>query len=267
MSDVRVLSPRPLPGTSLRVPCLGLGTVKLGRLGGLKYPAGQQRTSLPSDEEALQLLRAAHELGVSLIDTAPAYGASESRLGGLLRRIAPRDSWTICTKAGEEWEGESSRFDFSAAAITGSVRRSLERLQSEWLDIVLLHMSGQVDDVEVLTRGEALGVLRDAQRAGLVRAVGASTSTPAGAALAVTQCDVVMLTLNSQHRADLPAIASASAHGVGVLVKKPLASGVDAPAALPSVLRVPGVSAAVIGTSRPDHLREAVEAARSCSTR
>ncbi len=99
-----------IPGTQLDVSVLGLGTVKLGRDKGVKYP---EAFTIPDDQAALALLQQAWNLGINLIDTAPAYGNSEQRLGELLPQL-PHD-WIICSKAGELFNsdtGESS-FDFS----------------------------------------------------------------------------------------------------------------------------------------------------------
>jgi aryl-alcohol dehydrogenase-like predicted oxidoreductase len=271
------LERRPLGRTGIHVSVIGLGTVKLGRNIGVKYPGAFE---LPSDEAAAGLLRTAIDEGVNLLDTAPAYGVSEERLGGLLAsgKVGRRDDWVICTKAGEEFEvgpdgvGRSS-FDFSPEAVTASVRRSLARLGTDVLDVVLLHSGG--DDRGVIDRSGGLDALRALKRAGAIRAVGVSTKTLAGSLLAVERgVDVVMLTYNAIEPDEGPAIDAARAAGVGVLVKKALASGhvekIAAPGgqhpvegALRFVFaepRGPGVSAAVIGTINPRHLREAARA-------
>src|SRR5690606_33729328 len=89
---------RPLGSTGFKVSPLGLGTVKLGRDQGVKYPTG---FTIPGDDDASLLLAQARELGINLIDTAPAYGRSEERLGPLLR--GQRDEWVIVSKVGEEF--------------------------------------------------------------------------------------------------------------------------------------------------------------------
>ena len=66
---------RTLGRTDIAVSALGLGTVKLGRNRGVRYP---QPFALPDDRAARALLDAARELGVNLLDTAPAYGASSA---------------------------------------------------------------------------------------------------------------------------------------------------------------------------------------------
>lgn len=259
---------RPLGKTGILVSPLGLGTVKLGRTEGVKYP---RPFEIPDDHAAGALLDTARSFGINLIDTAPAYGRSEERLGALL--AGRRDAWVICTKAGEEFENGVSRHDFSPAAIAASVERSLRRLRTDRLDIVLLHSDG--DDLEILERSGALEALQRAKAAGQVRAIGASTKTPEGAILAATRCDVVMLTLNPHTTADEPALEHARRSGAGVLIKKALDSGrlpqssnaADAvDSALRFVLTKPAVSSVIIGTINPDHLRANAAAAERALT-
>lgn len=268
---------RQLGRTELNVSAIGLGTVKLGRTAGLKHPGSW---SLPTDDQALSLLRAARELGVNLIDTAPAYGQSEERLGTLLTKVASRESWVISTKVGEEFNPVTaeSRYDFSPESVWKSVERSLKRLNTSFLDCVLIHSDGR--DLEIIHNLGTLEALADLKVSGHIRSYGISTKTPEGGRLAVERCDVVMLTLNPRDRDDLPAIAAASQNGCGVLIKKALLSGHTADAAgflrdMPDLARLPtaqacarfaarthGVSSVIIGTLSADHLREAVEAAR-----
>ena len=127
---------RPLGQTGPMVSPLGLGTVKLGRDQGVKYPSGFQ---IPDDDEARRLLKLARDLGINLIDTAPAYGRSEERLGPLLR--GQRHDWVIVSKVGEEFSDGQSRHDFSAAHTRFSVERSLKRLETDCIDLVLVHLS------------------------------------------------------------------------------------------------------------------------------
>lgn len=239
---------RPLGQTGLDVSLLGLGTVKLGRDAGVRYP---QAFRIPDDAAARRLLDTASELGINLLDTAPAYGTSEIRLGNLLQ--GRRKRWVLCTKVGEEFENGRSRFDFSAAHTRASVLRSLERLGTDVLDVVLVHSDG--DDLARL-EGPAFETLQALKREGRVRAVGISHKTVAGArrALAVG-CDVIMATLNPEHTGELEVIAEAGQHGCGVLIKKALASGHAGPESLTFAARQPGVSSIVVGTVDPDHLR------------
>ena len=102
-----MLEKRRLGHTGMAVSCLGLGTVKIGRNQGVKYP---KDFDLPDDNAVRTLLDKAKELGINLLDTAPAYGTSEERLGKLLR---DRENWIICSKVGEEFQNGQSIFNFS----------------------------------------------------------------------------------------------------------------------------------------------------------
>lgn len=239
---------RPLGQTGMQVSLLGLGTVKLGRDRQLKYP---QPFTLPDDKAAAALLSRAQALGVNLLDTAPAYGVSEERLGELLRE--QRHDWFICSKVGEEFENDVSRFDFSPEHVQQSVKRSLQRLRTDYLDVVLIHSDG--DDVKILDTLGTLDALRDLKQRGLIRAVGMSHKTVAGAQRALALgCDVIMATLNPVATDEAPVIAAAGEQHCGVLIKKALASGRGGPESLAWVAAQPGVSSIVTGTIDPEHL-------------
>lgn len=252
---------RPLGSTGIMVSLLGLGTVKIGRNEGVKYPKG---FDLPDDASVIGLLEQARALGITLIDTAPAYGRSEERLGQLLPRIGSgRADWVIATKAGEWFEDGRSRFDFSAPAIIASVETSLRRLRTDYLDVVLLHSDG-VDEAgdRFLPAAEALDGLK---RRGLIRASGFSGKTPDGARRMLDCADVMMLTYNPGYTGDLPVIAEAAAAGKGVLIKKALASGhaADPALALRMAAAIAGVSSIVVGTLSPANLRANAMALRA----
>lgn len=247
---------RPLGDTGLQVSLLGLGTVKLGRNEGVKYPQG---FDLPDDAAATALLETARDLGITLLDTAPAYGVAEERLGRLLP--GPREGWVLATKAGEWFEQGRSRFDFSPAAIRGSVETSLRRLRTDWLDVVLLHSDGSDEAGDRFL--PAAAELADLKRRGLVRATGFSGKTAAGGLHLLPHVDVVMATWTPGQDGDLPLIAAARAAGRGVLLKKVLASGhaADPARALAAAATLPGVSAIVVGTLSPANLRANAAAA------
>lgn len=252
---------RRLGRTGIEVAVLGLGTVKLGRDQGVKYPQG---FAIPDDRTARGLLDLARDLGINLLDTAPAYGASEARLGRLLRGV--RDHWVICTKVGEEFEAGVSRHDFSPAHVRASVERSLRRLHTEVLDIVLIHSDG--DDAAIIDQSGALETLADLKREGKLRSFGMSTKTVAGGLRAAALCDLLMVSWNLADETEIPVIDRCRELGTGVLIKKALASGHaitlgDDPvrATFARILAHPGVGSLVIGTIDPDHLRANVRAA------
>lgn len=264
-----------LGSTDIEVSTLGLGTVKFGRNQNLKYPAGFE---LPSDEQIARLLDSAQAMGVNLLDTAPAYGYSEERLGYALRKM--RKDWVISTKVGEEFIPDKftgqglSHFDFSAKHTRFSVERSLRRLRTDYLDLVLIHSDG--DDLNILLQTEVVHTLQQLKREGWIRAFGISSKTPEGGLLAAEICDVVMVTYNTSQRDEAPVIAKSAQYRKGVLLKKVLASGhichdaaapeisvTDATPATDPIQRAltfayapEGVSSAIIGTLNEQHLRD-----------
>lgn len=244
---------RPLGTTGIEVSAIGLGTVKLGRKAGLSVPP----FAIPGMRAARALLDRARELGVNLLDTAPAYGESEERLGRLL--AGARDRWVLCTKAGESFEGGRSRHDFTAKAIQESVEASLRRLRTDHLDIVLIHSDGS--DVDILRQSDALETLDVLKRAGKIRASGFSHKTEAGGRLALSRCDVLMSALSFTDRRQIDVVRDAGERGVGVLVKKALDSGRAPPESLGYVAALPGVSSVVVGTVDPVHLEADIVAA------
>lgn len=242
--------------TDIEISPLGLGTVKLGRDQGVKYP---QSFRIPDDRAAADLLALAHELGINLIDTAPAYGNSEERLGTLLR--GQREQWVICSKVGEEFSDGRSHFDFSAGHTRSSIERSLRRLGTDRLDIVLIHSDG--NDLQILDSA-IIDTLEQCRREGLVRAYGMSTKTVAGGLEAARRTDGVMVTYHPEYTDEAAVLDYCAAHGKGVLIKKAFASGhlSDPAQSLRFVLRHPAVSSVIIGTINPQHLRQNVQAAR-----
>ena len=248
------LTQHPLGATGLMVAPLALGTVKLGRDKGVKYPT---RFQIPDDRAAQQLLYTARDLGINLIDTAPAYGNSEARLGQLLHN--DRAHWLICTKVGEEWDGDSSTYNFTPEHCRFSIERSLTRLQTDYLDLALIHSDG--DDLKIIEQYGTLQALAELKSAGKVGHVGISHKSAAGAQAAIDAgADVIMATLNRDYTEEVELIAQAAAGGVGVLIKKALSSGHGLATDLAWVAAHEGVHSIVVGTANPQHLAENVRA-------
>lgn len=249
-----------LGNSGVAVTPVGLGTVKFGRNQGVKYPS---HFELPTDDAIVNLLSLTKELGINLIDTAPAYGISEERLGHLLK--GHRSNWVLCTKAGEEFTDGKSHFDFSEKWIRHSVERSLKRLQTDYLDIVIIHSNG--DDVKLIDEFHVLDTLNTLKKEGLIRASGMSTKTIEGGIKAIDHSDVVMVAFNPVQTEERPVIAHAYQKNKSVFIKKALSSGhlnqissqhpVDS--AMKFIFSEPGVTSVILGTINPDHLRHNVE--------
>src|SRR5262245_27174349 len=112
-------------------------------------------------ERADQVLELLLAHGVNHIDTAASYGESELRVGAWMPRH--RDSFFLATKTGER----------TAEGARESIRRSLERLRVDHVDLIQLH--NLVDEAEwetALGPGGALEALVEARTRGLVRFIG-----------------------------------------------------------------------------------------------
>ncbi|KAF4870968.1 D-arabinose 1-dehydrogenase [Colletotrichum siamense] len=147
-------SPRPL---SAVLPPLILGTATFN----------YQYVSDPSQMPSVEIVSRALSLGITAFDTSPYYGPSESILGAALRTLSPpRESYFLVTKAGRIAPAE---FDYSPSWIRASVLRSLERLNTSYLDLVYTHDAEFVSPDQVVAAVRELRRLRDE---GLVRYVG-----------------------------------------------------------------------------------------------
>ncbi len=245
---------RPLGSTGIMVSPLGLGTVKFGRNQQVKYP---RPFEIPDDMAVRNLLDLTADLNINLIDTAPAYGVSEARLGQLLP--GPRDRWVIASKVGEFFENGHSNFDFSATTTRLSVERSLRRLRTDYIDLVLIHSDG--DDLRILEEEGALDSLRQLKQEGLIRAYGMSSKTVAGGLRVVEECDLVMAACNLEYDDELPVLDAAEHLKKGVLVKKGLQSGhipgeEGVRRSMAFIFAHPGVSSIIVGTINPEHLQD-----------
>ncbi len=257
-----MIKQRKLGQTGISVSAMGLGTVKFGRNQKINYP---QNFNLPSDKEILEILSCAKNLGINLLDTAPAYGNSEERLGKLINR----HDWIISTKVGEEFIDGVSYYDFSPQAIKKSIERSLKRLNTDYLDIVLVHSNGE--DQKIIEESAVFSTLAACKKAGLIRAFGMSTKTVSGGKQTVDHADVVMVTYNPVQTEEQSVITYAQQKNKGVFIKKAFASGhlqkISAAdpvlAALQFIFKESGVSSVIMGTLNLDHLKHNVECAEN----
>jgi aryl-alcohol dehydrogenase-like predicted oxidoreductase len=147
-------------GTSgLRVSVVGLGCNNFG--------------GRASREASLEVVDAAFEVGINLLDTADVYGgrggpgASETVLGEALR--GRRDRAIIATKFGMQFGERELDSGGSRAYVTKAVEGSLRRLQTDYIDLYQLHWPDPHTPIE-----ETLGVLDDLVHSGKIRYPGCS---------------------------------------------------------------------------------------------
>src|SRR5712664_4909688 len=125
-----------------------------------------------SDEaEAVKTIRTALDLGITLIDTAPAYGfgRSEELVGRAIAEHGGRERVLIATKAGLEWRAGQVYRNASAGRIRAEVRESLRRLRTDYIDIYQVHWPDPLITIE--ETADAMHILL-AQ--GKIRAIGVS---------------------------------------------------------------------------------------------
>lgn len=154
---------RTLGATGLEVTALGFGALEIGRDWAADVePAPQHLTA----DEASRVLNEVLDRGVNFIDTAPAYWWSEEFIGNAISHR--RNEFVLATKVGEHCDQDGSFYDYSAAATTAFIDRSLVRLQTDVIDLIQIHSAS----IEVLEQGETWTALDAARQAGKVRFIG-----------------------------------------------------------------------------------------------
>ncbi|KAJ7067964.1 Aldo/keto reductase [Mycena amicta] len=155
---------RPVPGPLL--PRLE-GPLALPRIvfGGGALSPQYQTDELLAGDSPLRTVQLALRYGINAFDTSVYYGPSEVLLGSALLALKdefPRSSYQLMTKCGRYG---MSNFDYSPATIRDSVKRSLERLRTDYLDVVHLHdvefVSQEVAPRRTGTHTSALGAEKE----------------------------------------------------------------------------------------------------------
>ena len=193
--------------TGLKVSRIAFGAGPIGYLGSNEGEAGK----------VINLLL---DRGVNVIDTAAAYLGSEDLIGRAAGHR--RNDFVLVSKCGRKVDGVEGE-DWSARLVTETVDRSLRRLRTDHLDVMLLHTC----DLEVLKRGEALGALIKAREAGKIRFAGYSGDNEAATfAIALPGVDVLMCSANLCDQANVDgALSTAVLAGTGVIIKRSVANG------------------------------------------
>ena len=155
---------RRLGRTNLNVSVMGLGTGGPSQLG--------QKSGV-AEAEAHRVVREALDLGINLIDTAAAYGASEEILGRALAGIA-RDRYVLCTKSTDKSGSGAEQRPRTGAELRESVERSLQRLGVDTIDVFQLH--AVLPEGYDHARHELVPVMQDLQREGKIRFLGITES-------------------------------------------------------------------------------------------
>jgi aryl-alcohol dehydrogenase-like predicted oxidoreductase len=154
-----------IPNTDLAVSKIGLGTWAIG---GWMWGGTDEAT-------AVRTIQAAIDQGITLIDTAPAYGfgRSEEIVGKALAEGGRRDRAIIATKTGLEWHDSKVFRNASQARIRQEIEDSLRRLKTDRVDIYQVHWPDPLVPLQ-----ETAAVMGELWREGKIRAIGVSNYSP-----------------------------------------------------------------------------------------
>ena len=255
--------------TDMQVSVLGFGGAEIG-------------FENASQHVVRELLTAAIDQGLNVIDTAECYVGSEELIGNAVG--SRRKDFYLFSKCGH---GQNTKGEWSKAEIAKSIDRSLHRLKTDYLDLIQLHSCG----LDILKKGECIEALQEAKQAGKVRYIGYS-GDGADAQYAVDSklFDALQISVNIADQEPLENVLEAArTQGMGVIAKRPIANaawkskskptnsyhvpywerlqklkfdflGRDASEAVSTALRftltVPGVDVAIVGTTKPGRWRE-----------
>lgn len=273
---------RPFGKTGLTASPLGFGGAPIGFLDAQK-------------ETAAEILNLLLDHGCNVIDTAAVNHGSEELIGDTIGHR--RAEYILVSKCGRA-EDNMPGYAWSAELIEAQIIRSLRRLRTDTIDVIMLHTCS----LQTLQSGEAMEAVLSAKQSGKVRFIGYSGDNEALTwASAQPEIDVVQASVNICDQMNIDsAVSQAEVQGTAVMAKRPMANacwkgddqyeryrqyaqtykdrfdtmnislsalGFDGePAEVwPEVsLRfsafTPGVHVAIVGTTRPDRVARNIEA-------
>ncbi len=207
------MNTRPFNGTGRNVSEIGLGCWQIGGNWGEV-----------SDDTALQILRSAHDRGVTFFDTADVYGdgRSERLVGQFLKEQMPGNPF-VATKLGRRGDpGDPATVSYEQ--LSAYTDRSLKNLGVERIDLTQLHCVG----TGLLRDGACFDALRRLKADGKIAAFGASVESMEEAELCMEHDDLASLQIifNAFRQKPINAIFErAKVKNVAIVVRLPLASG------------------------------------------
>ncbi len=212
MVEARTVRKRPLGKTGLVVSELAIGTWGLS---GDAY-------GKVDEADAERVLRRAIDMGFSLIDTADAYGAGRmERLVGKV--LSDHPDLVVVTKVGIDRTTDPPRKTFAPEYIRAAVERSLKRLGTEAIPVLLMHHPTP----DALHVGDGIAELQALKKEGKIRHWGVAAGDEDVARTAIDKdAEVVELAYNLVHAIDLHRLSGdVMVAGCGILARSVLAYG------------------------------------------
>lgn len=163
--------------TPIKISRIGLGTWAIG--GGPAW--GHEHES----KDLEKTIKSCIDLGINVVDTAPAYnfGNSEEIVGRALKEI--RDQIVLITKCGITWESQGAFFNelngislyrnLSPESIKKEFKASLDRLQTDYIDVYMTHWQSIPPYPTPI--GETMEILNEFKAQGKIKAIGAANVT------------------------------------------------------------------------------------------
>lgn len=193
----------------------GLSVTQLGLGGGCLISLKDK------PDEAIDLIRTAVSLGINYIDTAPAYGPSEERVGEAL--VGMRGDLILATKTDDRTRDGSLRL----------LDKSLKKLRTDYVDIWQVHHIDHQDEVkQIFGKGGAIEALQEAKEDGRVRYIGVTGHYAPGPLLSAIrrfEFDTILMALNAAdvHKASFQdkLLPEAVRQGLGIIGMKIPAMG------------------------------------------
>ena len=280
-----------LGNTGIAVSEIAFGGVEIG----LPYGIGVkwEEDMLP-EKDAVHLLLSALDSGLNFFDTARLYGVSENIMGKAF--AGRRDEIVLCTKCRHfrDKEGNLPGDGELKKIIRQSVEESLKALQTDYIDLYMLHQG----DMEILGREVIAEEMQKLKTKGIVRSIGVSTYSAEESKKAI-ECgvwNVVQLPFNLMDQRQQSLFALAEESGVGIVVRSVLLKGLlsnrgtglhpmlasvekhiqhyhgllkGSFAGLPELavkfaLSFPQVSSVLVGMDKLDYLKQSLAAANGC---
>ncbi len=214
---------RRLGRSGIEVSAMGLGCWAIG--GPFQMNGKPDGWGAVDDQESIRAIHMAIDLGVTFFDTADVYGIghSETVLGQAIKDR--RDSLVIATKFGYTYSQEQGAITGANTTpdyIRWACEASLQRLQTDYIDLYQLHVGGLAPDQAVVV----WATLEQLQQEGLIRSYGWSTDNTEHAHAFAAQSNGTAI----QHPANVfldssEILASCTQHNLASINNGPLAMG------------------------------------------
>ena len=139
---------KPIPSSGEMIPIIGLGSAR-------RYEQANGEAELAPLRDTF---RRFHQLGGTVIDTAPSYGNAEAIMGGIIADLGIRRDLFLCTKVGVDTP-EQGR---------AQIAQAFQKLRTERIDLIAVHNLRDITN--------QLAYLRELKQGGRIRYLGATTS-------------------------------------------------------------------------------------------